>query len=123
MESGRYGGSNTCRVVAHCDYVYLRRVGRAKIVSLMKIVPCKEYADSFLDGNLYCNTVRYFRDRGYDEFEGAAFIHPDTLRIGSHTIPQADLAGPVKYGCTKSPTSMSSACFPGECPRWATTRF
>ena len=87
--------ANTCRVDAHRDYVYIRRVSSAKIVSLMKIVPCKEYADTFLDGNLYSNTVRYFRDRGYDEFEGAAFIHPDTLRIGSHTIPQEDLAGPV----------------------------
>ena len=66
-----------------------------KIVSLMKIVPCKQYGDCFLDGNLYCNTVRYFRDQGYDEFEGAAFIHPETVRIDSQTIPKEDLAGPV----------------------------
>lgn len=66
-----------------------------KIVSLMKIVRCQSYANSFLDGNLYCNTVRYFRDHGYDEFEGAAFLHPDTVRFGSHTIPKEDLAGPV----------------------------
>ena len=44
------------------------------IVSLMKILPCKEYVEYFLDGKLYCNTVRYFRDEGYDEFEGAGFF-------------------------------------------------
>ena len=65
------------------------------IVSLMKILPCKEYVEYFLDGKLYCNTVRYFRDEGYDEFEGAAFLHPTTLRINSYTIPVEDLAGPV----------------------------
>ena len=70
-------------------------MGSEKIVSLMKIVPCKKYADFFLDGNLYCNTVRYFRDHGYDEFEGAAFIHPESLRFGALTIPKEDLAGPV----------------------------
>lgn len=67
----------------------------SKIVSLMKVVPCRGYANSFLDGNLYCNTVRYFRDHGYDEFEGAAFLHPDTVCLGSLTIPKKDLAGPV----------------------------
>ena len=61
----------------------------------MKLLPCKEYVEFFLDGKLYCNTVRYFRDEGYDEFEGAAFLHPTTLRINSHTIPAEDLAGPV----------------------------
>ena len=61
----------------------------------MKILPCKEYVEYFLDGKLYCNTVRYFRDEGYDEFEGAAFLHPTTLRINSYTIPEEDLAGPV----------------------------
>ena len=44
------------------------------IISLMKIVPCRQYADCFLDGNLYCNTVRYFREEDYDEYEGAAFV-------------------------------------------------
>ena len=65
------------------------------IISLMKILPCKEYVEYFLDGKLYCNTVRYFRDKGYDEFEGAAFLHPTTLRIGSHTVPEEDLVGPA----------------------------
>ena len=58
------------------------------IVSFMKIVPCEQYAECLLAGNLYCNTVRYFREEGYDEHEGAAFVHPDTLRIGSYSIPQ-----------------------------------
>ena len=61
----------------------------------MKILPCKEYVKCLLDGKLYCNTVRHFRDEGYDEFEGAAFLHPTTLRINSYTIPEEDLAGPV----------------------------
>ena len=61
----------------------------------MKILPCKEYVEYFLDGKLYCNPVWYFRDKGYDEFEGAAFLHPTTLRINSYTIPEEDLAGPV----------------------------
>ena len=65
------------------------------IISLMKILPCKGYVEYFLDGKLYCNTVGYFRDKGYDEFEGAAFLHPTTLRIGSHTVPEEDLVGPV----------------------------
>ena len=65
------------------------------IISLMKILPCKGYVEYFLDGKLYCNTVQYFRDKGYDEFEGAAFLHPTTLRIGSHTVPEEDLVGPV----------------------------
>ena len=61
----------------------------------MKILPCKEYVEDFLDGKLYCNTVRYFRDEGYDEFEGGDFLHPTTLCINSYTIPEEDLAGPV----------------------------
>ena len=65
------------------------------IVSLMKILRCKEYVEYFLDGKLYCNTVRYFRDEDYDELEGAAFLHPTTLRINSYTIPEEDLAGPL----------------------------
>ena len=65
------------------------------IVSLMKILPCKEYVECFLDGKLYCNTVRYFRDEGYDEFEGAAFLHPTDLHISSHAFRVEDLAGPV----------------------------
>ena len=67
----------------------------SKIITLIKVVPCKKYADSFLDGTMYCNTVRFFRDQGYDEFEGAAFLHPDSVRIGSLTIPKEDLDGPV----------------------------
>lgn len=65
------------------------------IISLMKILPCKECVEFLLDGNLYCNTVRYFRDEGYDEFEGAAFVHPTSLRISSHAISAEDLAGPM----------------------------
>ena len=65
------------------------------IVSLMKILPCKEYVECFLDGMLYCNTVRYFRDEGYDEFEGAAFLHPTDLHISAHAFRVEDLAGPV----------------------------
>ena len=64
------------------------------IISLMKILRCKAYVEDFLDGKLYCNTVRHFRET-CDEFEGAAFLHPTTLRIGSHRIPEEDLVGPV----------------------------
>lgn len=65
----------------------------------MKIVSCEEYANCFLDGNLYCNTVRYFREEGYDKLEGAFFIHPDTISLssshGSLIIPKEDLAASV----------------------------
>ena len=44
---------------------------------------------------MYCNTVRFFRNQGYDEFEGAAFLHPDYVQIGQFTIPKEDLDGPV----------------------------
>lgn len=67
------------------------------IISLMKILSCKKHVEFFLDGKMYCNTVRYFRDEGYDELEGAVFSHPTTLHINSYPIPVEDLAGPVVY--------------------------
>ena len=85
------------------------------ILRLLKIVCCEKYAEDFLNGKLYCNTVRYFRgnesedskgNKRYDKFEGAAFLPPSTFRITarypdeggrveSHTIPAEDLAGPI----------------------------
>lgn len=57
-------------------------VQEGKIISLIKIVSCRSYAESFLNGDLYCNTVRWFRENGYDDFEGSVFIDPDQIRIG-----------------------------------------
>ena len=68
-----------------------------KIISLIKIVSCRDYAESFLNGNLYCNTVRWFRDNGYDDFEGSLFIDSDQLRIGDVTIAREERVGAVIF--------------------------
>lgn len=65
------------------------------IISLIKVLRCKKYVKSLLDGTLHCKTIQCFRDKGYDELEGAALVDPTTLRIGSHTVPKEDLVGPV----------------------------
>ena len=68
---------------------------KGKIISLIKIVSCRDYAESILEGNLYCNTVRWFRDNRYDDFEGSVFMDPDFLRIGDVTIAREERCGPV----------------------------
>ena len=45
--------------------------------AFIKIVRCQEHADFFLDGKLYCNTVRCFREK--DPHEGAIFFSPSEL--------------------------------------------
>ncbi len=75
-------------------------MAKSKLVTLIKIVRCKEHAKSFLDGNIRCNTVRYYREH-YDEHEGAFFVRPDSIniRIGDQTktVPNEDLAGSVIF--------------------------
>ena len=44
--------------------------GRPHILFLAKLCREKEYAEGFLDGRLYANRVRYFRDHGIDLYEG-----------------------------------------------------
>ena len=62
------------------------------IISFMKIVPCVERAEQFLDGQLYCNTLRFLRER-FDEYEGTVPL-TGTLRIGDYVIPKEDLTEP-----------------------------
>ncbi len=64
------------------------------IISLMKIVPCVGRAEQFLDGQLYCNTVRFLRER-FDKYEGTVPL-TGTLRIGDFVIPKEDLAEPPR---------------------------
>ena len=51
------------------------------IYTLMKMVPCEERAEQFLDGQLYCNTLRFFREQpDGDKYEGVIPL-PGTLQI------------------------------------------
>ena len=62
----------------------------------MKIVPCEKRAEYFLDGRLYCNTLRFYRKRD-DEQEGAIALPPSDMRLnsnlGSFSIPKEDVVG------------------------------
>ena len=58
----------------------------------MKIVCCVERAEQLLDGQLYCNTVSFLRER-CDPYEGTVPL-TGTLRIEDFTIPKEDLAEP-----------------------------
>ena len=62
------------------------------IISLMKIVPSVERAEQFLDGQLYCNTLSFLRER-FDEYEGTVPLS-GILRIGDYEVPKEDLAEP-----------------------------
>lgn len=62
------------------------------IFSLMKIVCCVERAEQLLDGQLYCNTVSFLRER-CDPYEGTVPL-TGTLRIEDFTIPKEDLTEP-----------------------------
>lgn len=71
-----------------------------KIISLMKMVECRDHAEYLLDGGLYANRLKSFRDRerGKDELEGTAWLQPDKITIRLDGVPslQDDLAGPVE---------------------------
>ena len=43
---------------------------KLKVFHLLKFYSNRKYAEDFLDGKLHINTIRYFRDNGYDENEG-----------------------------------------------------
>lgn len=80
------------------------------IFSFVKLFEDKGYAENFVNGKLFMNTIRSFKEykdksgelRG-DEYEGIiALYQPEKLgeiKIGEHTIPASDLAAPiVRYG-------------------------
>ena len=50
----------------------MHKLGRT-IPLLMKIVCSKDRAEQVLDGKLYCNTLRYLRDR-FDKYEGTVAL-------------------------------------------------
>ena len=58
----------------------------------MKIVPSVERAEQFLDGQLYCNTLSFLREK-FDEYEGAIPL-TGTIRIGDFVIPKEELVEP-----------------------------
>lgn len=76
------------------------------IFSFVKLFEDKGYAESFVNGKLFMNTIRSFKEykdksgelRG-DEYEGIiALYQPEKLgeiKIGEHTIPASDLAAPI----------------------------
>ncbi|WP_196140158.1 hypothetical protein [Aliikangiella sp. G2MR2-5] len=78
----------------------------ATIFAFVKIFENREFAEDFINGKLFMNTIRSFKEyrdesgelRG-DTFEGiAAHYQPDKLgeiKIGDITIPPSDLASPV----------------------------
>ena len=65
---------------------------------LAKLCTAKQYAEDFLDGRLYANRVRYFRDHCIDPYEGVTLLQPSQcqLRVGSRTIPESAYGGPIK---------------------------
>ena len=67
-------------------------MSKQTIFSLMKIVPCEERAEQFLDGQLYCNTLCFLRKRS-DQYEGTVPL-TGTLRIGDFVICNEDLTEP-----------------------------
>jgi hypothetical protein len=78
----------------------------ATIFAFVKLFEKIEYAEDFVSGKLFMNTVRSFKEykddygelRG-DEYEGiVALYQPDKLgeiRFGEHVIPASDLAAPI----------------------------
>lgn len=53
----------------------------------------------FCDGNLHINTIAYFRENGYDKFEGIGQHKPtlDTVvKVNGQRIPPEYLAGPIQ---------------------------
>ncbi|MBW8190947.1 hypothetical protein K0504_07850 [Neiella marina] len=78
----------------------------SKIFAFVKLFENRDYAEDFVNGKLFMNTIRSFKEykdesgelRG-DEYEGVvALYQPDKLgeiRLGEHTIPASDLAAPI----------------------------
>lgn len=76
------------------------------IFAFVKLFESKEYAESFVNGTLFMNTIRSFKEykdksgelRG-DEYEGiVALYQPEQLgdiKIGDLTIPASHLAAPI----------------------------
>ncbi len=76
------------------------------IFAFVKLFENKEYAEAFVNGKLFMNTIRSFKEykdesgelRG-DEYEGIiALYQPEKLveiKIGDNTIPASDLAAPI----------------------------
>ncbi|WP_042861096.1 hypothetical protein [Dickeya sp. NCPPB 3274] len=76
------------------------------IFAFVKLFECKEYAEDFLKGKLFMNTIRSFKEYkdengelSGDEYEGIiALYQPEKLRevkIGEVTIPASDHAAPI----------------------------
>lgn len=80
----------------------------------LKIFECEQYADQFLAGKLYCNPLRYFKQREIgddgrgDPFEGIlGLTHPDELKSLTISAPgtnlpplvlnKNNLAGPIIF--------------------------
>lgn len=76
------------------------------IFAFVKLFENRAYAEAFINGKLFMNTIRYFKEykdesgelRG-DEYEGIiALYQPDKIgeiKIGEHTISASDLAAPI----------------------------
>ncbi|WP_299001827.1 hypothetical protein [uncultured Shewanella sp.] len=76
------------------------------IFAFVKLFENKEYAEDFVNGKLFMNTIRSFKEykdesgelRG-DEYEGIiALYQPEKLgeiKVGDHIIPASDLAAPI----------------------------
>jgi hypothetical protein len=76
------------------------------IFAFVKLFENREYAEDFVNGKLFMNTIRSFKEykdesgelRG-DEYEGiVALYQPDKLgeiRFGEHVVPTSDLAAPT----------------------------
>ena len=69
-----------------------------KIISLIKMCQKEEYVNCFRRGELYANRLRYYRDSGIDEYEGAVWHQPDKHRVilNDRLIPPEDFAGPIE---------------------------
>ena len=69
------------------------------LLMLLKVFRRKSWAKDFLNGRLYCNTVKYYRDledgdEKKDKDEGAVVIPGDKLselKIGDHVVSHLDV--------------------------------
>ena len=76
------------------------------IFAFVKLFDNKDHAEDFVNGKLFMNTVRSFKEykdesgelRG-DEYEGIVALYQpsklDEIKLGEHTIPASDLAAPI----------------------------
>lgn len=76
------------------------------IFAFVKLFENKDYAQAFVSGKLFMNTIRSFKEykdeagelRG-DEYEGIVALyqpeHLGEIKFGEHTIPASDLAAPI----------------------------